>query len=337
MIRFILIFFCVSSALIAETTRQTIDAVILPAMKKENIPGVAVAVYDGVNGAIICYGVSNVARGTSVTPDTLFEIASITKVFTSTELALEVERGNMHLDDAVTEYLPMSLRRNPSLSQVTLQMLATHTSSLPRDMDRYRYTQFLQNWRPDYPIGERSLYSNFGFALLGYALENREHLSYEALLRRDVFNPLGMTGTYVDVPLRRKPYLAVGYAKNDMPLPPNQNLPWPGGGALKSSAADMLLFLKANLGIVRSSEVRAAMQLAEEGYFRVNDTLTLGLGWQRVPGVHKSLIIDKNGGLPGFSSYIGFVPEKKIGIVILANKNGIPCTALGRQILNRLQ
>jgi len=340
-------FLLVSFLLLASSTpREAVDSVIFSAMRKESIPGVAVALYDGTSSTIICYGVSNLQRRTPITPDTLFEIASITKVFTSTELALEANRGALQLNDAVTLYLPSTMRQNPSLGQVTLEMLATHTSSLPRQppdlpsgmrYNQYLYTQFLQNWRPDKPIGSTYLYSNFGFALLGYVLENREHMTYEALLRRDLFSPLGMSSTGVTVPASLLPRLAQGYAANGQPVPPTQNNIWPGGGAIKSSAADMARFLEANLGVRGSAELTAAMQLAETGYFHVNDKLTLGLGWQRVPGARGSLIIDKNGGLSGFSSYIGFVPEKKLGIVILANKTDVPCTALGRQILNRLQ
>lgn len=131
--------------------------------------------------------------------------------------------------------------------------------------------------------------------------------------------------------------MAQGYNKDGHLVHSTGKNIWPGGGALKSSVSDMLKFLKANLDLEGSEDVRMAMQLAQKGYFKVNSHLTLGLGWQRFHNENKVLIIDKNGGLEGFSTYIGMLPEEKTGIVILCNRGNTHITKIGRAILSELR
>lgn len=107
---------------------------------------------------------------------------------------------------------------------------------------------------------------------------------------------------------------------------------------MRSSAADMLVFLKANLGIqpgTASPELLSAMQYAQQPFFEVNPNFVMGLGWQRVKrGRH--IVITKNGANQGFSTFIGFSPAKKLGVVVLINQARGEATALGNQILNSL-
>lgn len=306
-------------------------------MLNNDVPGIAVCIFDGQVGVIHCYGVRDVARNIPVTPDTLFEIASITKVFTATDLALQVEEGHMALHDSITRYLPELDKSEAPINKVTLEELATHTSSLPRGLPA-RYSRkmvlaFLRDWAPMYPIGSHYLYSNLAFGVLGYALEAEEKEPLEQLLNREILHPLGMNETFITVPQNLYQNLAQGYSPRGSPVPANKVSAWPAGGALKSTPSDMLKFLKFNLGVLGPNNLQRAMQLAHKGYFKVNDHLTMGLGWQHFThnGVH---ILDKNGGLAGFSSYIGMIPDRKLGIVILANKSKVNCTKLGRSILS---
>jgi beta-lactamase class C len=330
----------------SDVTLQTevVDTVIKPFMKENDVPGIAIGLYYKGDESVICYGLADKAKNVPVTQDTIFEIASITKVFTSTELALQVNRGYMSLSNPLSNYLPGITRYKGDINQVTLENLATHTSSLPRELphlkkgkayDHTMVINFLQNWEPDYPIGTKYVYSNLGFGLLGYAIEDVEHMPYEQFIKNDLLTPLDMNSTMVDVPAYLLNNYAQGYSPQGNPVPRWPHTILPGGGALRSTASDMLKFLEANLGVKGSKEVLDAMQLAHQGFFKVNDKLTIGLGWQRVK-VREMLIIDKNGGLPGFASYIGMIPEKKIGIVILANKSKIKSTLVGRQLLMRL-
>lgn len=322
---------------------EMVDQMATDYMQKQGIPGMAIAAYYQGQGFIRCYGVIDQVTQRPVTPNTLFLLASITKVFTSTELALQVEQGRMQLEDSVTNYLPGIGRPRAPIHQVTLLQLATHTSSLPRDLPPGRDGQrtmplvlaFLQNWSPSYPIGSRYVYSNFGYGLLGLALENAAQTPYETLLRQDILNPLGMGSTSLIAPMQPLHQHAQGYLPNGQAAPQVAPFLLPGGGALRSTAHDMLQFLEASLGEKGPPSLLNAMQLAERGFFPVKETLTLGLGWQRAL-VKGQLIIDKNGGLPGFGSYIGMLPAQKIGVVVLANKSKIDSTRLGRLLLLQL-
>lgn len=319
---------------------EELNQKIIEYMEEYRIPGVALAFFDGKKGWISTYGVASKETNKPITKDTIFEIASITKVFTSTALALHVMDGDMSLDDPLSRFLPALDKKFRPINKVTLLNLATHSSSLPRvapDMDgelpkRHQIIQFIQNWEPNTPIGSHYLYSNLGFGLLGYALENVENRSFEEVMQHDILKPLGMHHTFTVVPSKDMHLYAQGYGPKGFRAPYRKDNFLPGGGALRSTADDMLKFLLANLNIEGPQKLRQAMQNAQQPFFKVSNKLTLGLGWQRVH-VNKMLVIDKNGGLPGFSSYIGMIPEKKMGVVLLVNKSKADSTEIGREIL----
>lgn len=337
------ILFHSGSAFCKESYEQIVKREIAAYMQEKDIPGIAVALYYEGKSELYNFGVTDKATKSLITPATLFQIASITKVFTATALAVEVEKGKMALNDPVAKYLPKMPLGLP-LDQITLQELATHTSSLPRDPGdgkRIPSTQeevmtFLKNWTPSYTIGSRYVYSNLGFGVLGYALADLERKPYYEVLQTLILNPLGMYSTFINIPPPFMQYFAQGYTKEGriaVRHPPNA---WPAGGALRSTSADMLKYLKANLGVSGPIELQKAMQFAQQGLFKAHKNLVIGLGWQRFTTKKGELFIDKDGGVPGFSSYIGMVPEKKIGIVILANKGKGDITATGRKILELL-
>lgn len=338
-------FFYMQSIFCSGNTSSIVENAIQAFMADKNIPGVAVAVVNEDGGNILCFGVSDGQSNVPVTQDTIFDLASITKVFTSTELALEVERGKVSLSDPVARYLPQ-LQNGGAINQVTLLQLATHTSSLPRvppplrgqKYQREGVMQFLQFWQPNYPIGTHYLYSNLGFGVIGYALENVEQKPYQQLITDDILIPLGMRSTFVYLPLPLFQNYAQGYSIQGQPLADTfQNISaWPAGGALRSTIADMLKFLLANLGIAGPQDILQAMHMAQEGFYKVNDKLEMGLGWHRM-NLNGTVIIEKNGGLPGFSSYIGRMANKNIGIVILVNKAKTHVTQIGRDILLRIE
>jgi beta-lactamase class C len=108
---------------------------------------------------------------------------------------------------------------------------------------------------------------------------------------------------------------------------------WPGTGQMYSSPRDMARFLAANLGtLAENRERQAAMALAQEGVFTVNPRFTQALAWQRVEN-DDLVIVDKNGGLNNTATYIGMIPQRRLGIVVLSNCGGEPATRIGRQIM----
>ena len=307
-------------------------------MREKQVPGVAAAVYYQGQSYLVNFGLAGPSK--HVSPDTIFEIASITKVFTSTALSLEVLNGRMQLNAPITEYLPR-LNHNQALKGVTLRALASHSASMPRIPPGGGYTHeslmryFSKRWRPEWPVGSKYLYSNVGFGLLGYALAAREEVPYFQVLERLILQPLGMNSTWIVVPQGMRGNYAQGIGRNGNFAEEYRLNAWPAGGALRSTSRDMLKFLLANLGVEGPEGLLKAMQFAQEGIFNVNDKLTIGLAWQRFQegGL---LIIDKNGGVDGFSSYIGMIPEKKIGVVLLANRGFTQITETGRRVLREL-
>src|SRR5450755_4071616 len=168
--------------------------------------------------------------------DTVFEIGSITKVFTSLLLADMVERGEVKLDDPVSKFLPPTVTV-PSRNgrQITLLDLSMQISGLPRlpdnmkpadaanpyaDYDAAKLYEFLSRYKLTRDIGEKYEYSNLGVGLLGHALALKAGLSYEQLVRRRVLEPLGMTSTSVTLSDSQKKRLATGY---DSALSPVKN------------------------------------------------------------------------------------------------------------------
>jgi serine-type D-Ala-D-Ala carboxypeptidase/endopeptidase len=196
--------------------------------------------------------------GPEATPDTVFEIGSITKVFTALLLADMVERGEVLLNDPVRKFLPASVTV-PSRGgkQITLVDLATQTSGLPRDSLKvdldsptsayagYTAPQlyaFVGGYRLERDPGSKYEYSNVGFGLLGHALALRAGMSYEELLRRRIFEPLGMTSTTITLNAEQRSRRATGYNGKLLAVQP-----WTGGvldptGSILSTAADMLKF-----------------------------------------------------------------------------------------------
>ncbi|PJD97012.1 MAG: serine hydrolase [Parachlamydia sp.] len=312
-------------------------------MKEHQIPGVAVALFYNEQPHLLNFGFADDQEKHPVTPDTIFEIGSVTKVFTSTAVAIEVLRNKMRLSDPVVKYLPGIKKRMKGIGKVTLAQLATHTSSLPRIPPplpphkgrQYNPTslmQFLEGWEAPYPIGTHYLYSNLGFGILGDAVARVERRPYGEAIKHLILQPLEMRSTFVVVPHLLQSFYAYGYNKNGALAERYPLNAWPGGGALRSTSDDMLKFLMANLGIEGPIEILTAMQLAQKGIYKVNANLTMGLGWQRF-NQEEVVFVDKNGGVEGFSSYIGFIPDKKIGIVLLANKGKAKLTKTGRQVL----
>jgi beta-lactamase class C len=323
-------------------------AIVTPVIEKELLhagtPGVAVVVV--ADGAIhyLNFGYADTAAKRPVTEDSIFELASITKVFTTTALALAVQRGDVKLTESIAVDVP-ALANGGDIRRVTLEQLATHTSRLPRvppapgtgrPYTMVELLHWLCTWHAE-SSANHYLYSNLGVGLLGIGLAARAHLPLAELYARDILQPLSMTSTFLEIPASARDRLVQGYAaKTGRPVPRMPIRAWAAGGGLCASARDMAVFLEANLGEGRTpTELQSAMRMAQAGRFRFNAHFVQALGWQ-VIDLDGRICIDKNGGLPGTSTYIGFLSEQKIGIVILCNRGRRPATQAGRQILREL-
>jgi beta-lactamase class C len=341
-----------SDAEVAEIVTRHVQPLLIPA------GGMAVAV--NIDGRTLFYnfGMADAAKKQPITSDSLFNLASVGKVFSSTLLAQAVERGELKLDDPVAKYVT-ELQRGGDIKRVTLGALASHTSGLHRVPQQYEpwhrgqyslpdFIRYLNSWQAGegHEPGQQDIYSNTGFVLLPLALQRRFDTSIAQLMQQRLLAPLGMTSTVMPVPkpnargqlapeFRRR--AVQGYNRDGNPVGEPGNIQgtfnWPGTGQMFSSARDMAIFLAANLGALPGNrELQQAMALAQQGVFTVRPRFTQALAWQVVRNGELT-IVDKNGGLNNTSTYIGMIPQQKLGIVILSNCGGEPATRIGRQIM----
>ena len=330
------------------TASYKLSSLIVPQieefMRKTHIPGIALGVYYKGRPYFFNFGFADEDLRTFVTRNTIFEIGSITKSFTATLLALAVQGGSMKLNDPLVRYIPLLQHFPGPFHAITLEQLATHTAGLsrmPRPALRQRgrkkltrpvVIRSLLRWHPKFFPGTSISYSNWGFALLGFALENRMGMPYGKLLQKEIIQPLGMSSTFLQVPPFLANRYAQGYRRNRVPA-----YRWPlngmnAGGGLRSTTSDLMKFLMANLGLHGSQPLIQAMKLAQKGFFKVKPYKVQGLSWSRTTKEGFTLIA-KNGGVAGFSSYMAFIPEKQMGLVFLSNKRCSHVTPFARSLL----
>ncbi len=315
--------------------------------------GIVVGVIDSKGRRVIAYGSRGKGDARPLTSKTIFEIGSVTKVFTSLLLADMVQRGEVALADPVAKFLPKGVRvpqRNDR--SITLQDLASQTSGLPRmpgnfapkdpanpyaDYTAEQLFQFLSSYELTRDIGSQYEYSNLGVGLLGQALARRAGLTYEDLVRTRICVPLGMKSTGVTLTSEMKARLAAGH---DATLSPVANWDLPtlaGAGALRSDAEDLLDFLAAFLGYSDSKLAPAMAAMLVPRKPTGMSGLDIALGWH-ISTKDASELIWHNGGTGGYRSFIGFNPKARVGVVVLSNSsNEGGGDDIGRHILDARQ
>jgi serine-type D-Ala-D-Ala carboxypeptidase/endopeptidase len=300
-------------------------------------PGCAAVAYvdqDGVTYVNIGQLAPEVA--TAPTPDTLFEIGSITKVFTGLLLAETERAGKVSRDDPVAKYL---LRpddpAHAECSKVTLLSLTTHTSGLPRRPGLFKPSSLADPYRGydrealviDFRLHGKSAgsdrpynYSNFGVGLLGEALASAWSESYSTALTRQILAPLGLSHTRLALhdapsPAEIAPALTNGKRSTHW----TWDVMAPAGGLL-SSTRDMALFIQACLGY---RETALKTTLAESCKpLRPAPQGQIGMGWHITPEPSPTLL--HNGATGGFRSFLGFCPAAGVGVVFLTNASKDP-------------
>ncbi|MCG8697456.1 MAG: serine hydrolase, partial [Bacteroidales bacterium] len=292
------------------------------------------------------YGVKSYETKEPVNERTVFEIGSNTKAFTGILLANEVIKGELSLDDPLQKLLPEETTaptRNGK--EIKLINLANHTSSLPRtpgnlkssnpqnpyaDLTFQQVYDFINEYELPYDIGSKWAYSNLGTGLLGTVLADKNNLDYEGLVLKEICNPLGMEETCIVLTPEMEKRLAKGHRMGDEVE--NWDIPTLAGcGALRSTAVDMIKFLKANMRIDKTS-LYPAMELSHKHTASVDSGVKIGLGWL-ISDIEGEEIIWHNGGTGGYMSFMGFNKSRSTGAVVLTNSTGFP-DDIGFHLLN---
>lgn len=309
--------------------------------------GLAVAVYVAGRVRFFNYGHADHAGQQPITPDTLFNLASLRKVFEATLVALGTLRGEISLDDPASKYV--GELHGDYIRRVTIGELVTHTSGLllptdhpPWPNDSYSRSQFFDLLNAFSPQageqpGRQRIYSHAGYVLLQLVLERRYGRPIHQLFESRILKPLGMHSTYLPergpdnraiMPSELRQETVQGYSDQGMLIGPQGNqqsyFDFPGAGQMFSTARDLAIFLAACLdGKVNDPQLSEALRMAQHESFRVGAKFGQAMAWENVHlgGVD---IVDKPGGLNNASAYIGLVPAQKIGIVLLANRGEFP-------------
>lgn len=280
------------------------------------------------------YGKTRMNGNIPVDENSIYEIGSISKVFTCIAFADMVINREFNLDDPVEKYLPEEVKV-PSRNEkkINLVHLATHTSALPRLSSNMQPTDpsnpyadytvkemydFLSGYKLRGDIGDKYNYSNLGMGLLGHVLSLKAGLGYEQLIITRICNVLGMNSTMITFTPELRKRLAKGHdTKGEVS---NWDLPTlAGAGALRSSADDMITFIAANMGL-QQSKLTPAMDMTHEARVDASKNMKIGLGWHIIDN-GKTQIIWHNGGTGGYRTFCGFIKNNKIGVVVLSNMN----------------
>jgi D-alanyl-D-alanine-carboxypeptidase/D-alanyl-D-alanine-endopeptidase len=261
--------------------------------------------------------------------DTIFQVGSLSKPFAALLLADMVTRGEVRLQDPLSNYMPKGVTLAERGRPITLEDLALHVSGLPSMPTNFplrgkpdplsAYSEsdlrdFLRGWRPGRAPGEKWEYANLGVSLLGRALAQRENTEYEALLKQRVLQPLGMNHTAITLTRAQQKHAALGLDRHGEPAATWEMRTLPASGSLRSSANDLLTLISVWLGRESPLGKAAALQMATRS--SVQPAQALGLGVTKVDGRE---IFAHEGATPGFRAYLAFDPSKSRGIVILEN------------------
>lgn len=324
-----------------KVTEKQIDAVVTDALKKQQVPGVAVAVIH--KGEVVVakgYGEANVEHKVPVTADTVFQSGSVGKQFTAAVVCLLADRGKLKLDDPVTDFLPDAPFK---WGKITVRHLLTHTSGmgdytgeidLRKDSTEDELAKLAFGLKLKFAPGSRWGYSNTGYAVLGVIVRKAGGRFYGDVLADDVFAPLGMTTARVIneadvIPNRAAGYrLEKGKLKNQEWVAPSVNTT--ADGALYLSAKDLVAWDKG----IRDGKVLKAETWKEvftPVKLTTGKTHPYGFGWG----------VDETGGHPhhhhggawqGFTSHISRYVGEDLSVMVLTNLSGAEPGAISQEI-----
>jgi len=344
------------------SARERVDAIITPYVQKKKMVGAVVGLLaaDG-SREFFGYGTTK-ADGPPPTAETIFEIGSISKTFTSLLLAQLVECKQAQLDDPVRTMLSndWNLPKRGE-REITLLELATHTSGLPNNppnlvralvlnpkiqldpfakFDEKQLRQALAESKLKDSATPLVQYSNLGMGLLGEAIAHKTGKSYDELVRAWIAEPLQMPNTVVLPSPAQLEKSATGHDTNGTAVPYWSFATLAGCGAVRSSASDMLNYLAAQCGQT-DTLLRSAMEVTQQKRAPAYSVMHIGLGWL----IRKYKGHDvwwHNGGTNGFSAFAAFTRNPNLAVIVLCNSgptdlaDGMAVDQIGDKLIRQL-
>lgn len=316
-------------------------------VSKNGNVGLIVGVVRGERVFIKGFGKKSKEGGDAPDAQTIYELASIGKIFTTSAAQILAERGEISFDDSIDNYLNPTVKICEKAKNITLGQLATHTSGLPsfpesfipkikdelnpyKDLTRsdlYDYLATCEN------LGEAGKfdYSNLGMGVLGHILELKTGKSYEAIVKDEIVNRLEMKNTTIALSAEQQKLLAQGYNEQGNPNPVWEDSVLTGAGSFLSNAEDMTKFIRANFDASRSEISGSLLKTHEK-----QTGGETGLGWHYYSRFFAVLtdeenVIWHNGGAGGYASFIAINKRTKSGVIVLSNTTD-DVTSLGTRL-----
>ncbi|EXB85195.1 beta-lactamase family protein [Acinetobacter baumannii 299505] len=349
--------FIFSTSIYADNTpkdqeiKKLVDQNFKPLLEKYDVPGMAVGVIQNNKKYEMYYGLQSVQDKKAVNSSTIFELGSVSKLFTATAGGYAKNKGKISFDDTPGKY--WKELKNTPIDQVNLLQLATYTSGnlalqFPDEVQTdQQVLTFFKDWKPKNPIGEYRQYSNPSIGLFGKVVALSMNKPFDQVLEKTIFPELGLKYSYVNVPKTQIQNYAFGYNQENQPIRVNPGpLDAPAYG-VKSTLPDMLKFINANLNPQKyPADIQRAINETHQGFYQVN-TMYQALGWEefsypatlqtlldsnseqivmkpnKVTAISKEPSVKmyhKTGSTNGFGTYVVFIPKENIGLVMLTNK-----------------
>jgi beta-lactamase class C len=342
----------------ADNEKDSVEIIVTqtvrPLMEHEDIPGMAVGIVCVGGRYVFNYGTASRASRKPVTDNTLFEIGSVSKTFTATLASYAQVGGRLSFADPVSKHLPAL--HGSRFDDVSVLNLGTHTSGglplqVPAEVTNDdQLIQYFQNWKPAFAPGTYRTYANAGIGLLGRVTAKSLNEGFEALMQGKLYPALSLKNTYLAVPTSRLGDYAQGYTTKDASIRMAPGVLAAETYGVRTTAGDLLRFVEANMGMLALDEKwQRAITNTHTGYYQVGG-MTQDLVWEQYsypvqletllagnsddlilkpnPTVkldpplpaQEAVLINKTGSTNGFSAYVAFVPARKLGVVLLANK-----------------
>lgn len=333
--------------------KTAVDAAIAPLQAKYGVPGMAVGISVDGQHAFYNYGVASKATHARVDNDTLFEVGSVTKTVTATLACYAQTQGKLSFSAPASDYV--SALRGSVFDHVSVLNLGTHTSGLPLFVpdavtNDAQMNAWLRAWKPASPAGTQRVYSNLGIGLLGRAAAQSLGVPVREAVQQQLLPAFGMTHTWLDVPKASAAHYAQGYDKTDAPRRMNPGVFADEAYGVRTTTGDLVRYIDANMGIAPIDAAwKRAIDCTHTGYY-TSGPFTQDFVWEQYPwpvaldtlqrgngpdailkptpahaltpplAPQADALINKTGSTNGFSAYVAYVPARRIGVVILANK-----------------
>ncbi|HAV6135349.1 TPA: ADC family extended-spectrum class C beta-lactamase [Acinetobacter baumannii] len=331
--------------------KKLVDQNFKPLLEKYDVPGMAVGVIQNNKKYEMYYGLQSVQDKKAVNSSTIFELGSVSKLFTATAGGYAKNKGKISFDDTPGKY--WKELKNTPIDQVNLLQLATYTSGnlalqFPDEVQTdQQVLTFFKDWKPKNPIGEYRQYSNPSIGLFGKVVALSMNKPFDQVLEKTIFPALGLKHSYVNVPKTQMQNYAFGYNQENQPIRVNPGPLDAPAYSVKSTLPDMLSFIHANLNPQKyPADIQRAINETHQGFYQVN-TMYQALGWEefsypatlqtlldsnseqivmkpnKVTAISKEPSVKmyhKTGSTTGFGTYVVFIPKENIGLVMLTNK-----------------